>query len=72
MTEPKAAARGFMFVGVLFLIVTFIQVARGKDLNAVFLAVALVFFILAAAIANKKPGAGDASPPPPPPINRPD
>ena len=62
MAQPKTAVWGFLLIGVLFVVVALIPLMRGGSLNATFLAVSVVFFILGAAVA-KKHRASDSPPP---------
>lgn len=62
MAQPRFATRGLMGVAVVFLIVAFLPVARGGSLNAAFLALAVVFFVIGIA-AGKKKGGTDSPPP---------
>ena len=56
MAQPKFAVRGFLFAAGLFLIVAFAPVVRGGSLNATFLALSVVSFVLGIAIAKKNRG----------------
>lgn len=62
MAQPKIAVWGFLFAAILFLVVAFLPLARGGPLNATFLALSVVFFVLGAAVA-KKNRVTDSSPP---------
>jgi hypothetical protein len=62
MAQPKIAVWGFLLTGVLFVVAALIPLVRGGSLNATFLALSVVFFILGAAVA-KKNRASDSSPP---------
>jgi succinate-acetate transporter protein len=61
MAQPKVAVRGFLFAAVLFVVVAFLPVVRGGSLNATFLALSVVFFVLGIAVAKKNRGTESSS-----------
>jgi hypothetical protein len=62
MAQPKIAMWGFVLAGVLFVAAALMPMVRGGTLNATFLALSVVFFILGAAVA-KKGRPTDSNPP---------
>ena len=62
MSMSKLTISTFMIAAFLFLVVAFVPVMRGGSLDATFLALAVVFFVLGIAAKKRR----DASSPPPP------
>jgi hypothetical protein len=63
MAQPKVAVWAFVLAGVLFVVAAVIPLLRGGELNATFLALSVVWFILGAAAAKKN--RTDSAPPAP-------
>ncbi|HXG59714.1 MAG TPA: hypothetical protein VNL91_11890 [Thermoanaerobaculia bacterium] len=61
--DKKIAPAGFLLAAVLFFAAAFIPLARGGDLNAAFLALGVVFLVLAAAVRKKLGEGGPGGPP---------
>jgi hypothetical protein len=60
VAQPRIAAWGFAFAGVLFFFAALIPLFFGRGLNVAFLPLGLLFLILAGTFGKKKIGAGDA------------
>lgn len=56
MTRIRMGAVGFGLAAFLFLVAAVLPAIRGESLNAAFLTLAVVFFILAIAAGRKAPG----------------
>lgn len=59
--ERLIAPGGFIAAGVLFVIAAFLPLAKGRPLNATFIPIGVVFFILGAALWKKVKSDGDSS-----------
>jgi len=59
--ERLIAPAGFIAAGVLFVIAAVVPLAKGRPLNAVFIPVGVVFFILGAALWRKVRSDGNSS-----------
>ena len=57
MAQPRIAAWGFAFAGVMFFLAALIPLFLGRSLNAVFLPLGLVFLILAGIFGKSAGGA---------------
>jgi succinate-acetate transporter protein len=53
MAQSRVAVWAFLLAAVLFLVVAFTPIVRGGSLNATFLALAVVFFVLGIGVARK-------------------
>jgi hypothetical protein len=62
MAQPRIAGWGFMLAALLFALATLIPLARGGDLNATFLVLAIVFFVLGGAVMRKSRTITDVPP----------
>jgi hypothetical protein len=62
MTRSRTAVWGFMLAAILLLAVAFLPILRGGNLNATFLPLAVVFFILGIAAAKKSRNTSSSPP----------
>lgn len=62
MAQSKIAAWLFMLAAALFLVVALLPVVRGGRLNATFLSLAVVFFIIGIGVARRNAAAKSSSP----------
>jgi hypothetical protein len=62
MAQSRLAGWGFMLAALVFGVAAVIPLARGRDLNATFLVLALVFFVLAAGVMRRSRSATDVPP----------
>lgn len=61
--DKKIAPAAFLLAAVLFFAVALIPLARGKELNATFLPLGVVFLVLGAAVRKKLGEGGPGEPP---------
>ena len=61
MAQPKVAVWGFVTAGVLSVVAAVIPVLGNRGINVTFLALSVVWFVLAAAVAKKS--CTDSAPP---------
>jgi hypothetical protein len=62
MSTPKSVAWLYWFAALLFLAAALVPIARGENLNATFLVVAIVFLILGIGKAKRSENHKDAPP----------
>ena len=55
MARMHAGAVGFAFATLVFVVTALLPLFRGGSLNATFLALAVVFFVLAIGVARQRP-----------------
>ena len=62
MAQPKIAGWGFMLTALLFGGAALMPLTRGRELNATFLVLALVFFVLGAGVMRRRRTITDGPP----------
>ena len=62
MPQPRIAGWGFMLAALLFAVAVLIPLTRGREFNATFLVLALVFFVLGAGVMRRSRTSSDDPP----------